>query len=152
MSSTRQEKCDLLKNILDLIDSAYDYDKALLRINQTQENVNFLRELIKSVDIIPQSLHDKQLLCFLDVCDDAQGAVKLAKNYYEIRKSGPELFNNRDLELPVIKQCIANQNYVCLPLTPKNECVIFHSLSNSVAKNYVFDEAVKTFVMLAGLN
>lgn len=150
MSYNKKEICDGLERTLDLIDNAFDYGKALKRTNQTQENVNFLRQLVKSVDIIPKSLHDKQLLCFLDVSDNAEGAVKLATNYYEIKKNGPELFANRNFELPEIKQCLANQTYISLPLTPNNECVIFHSLSNTVAKNYVFDEAVKTFVMLAG--
>lgn len=150
MTYTKKEVCAGLELTLDLIDNAFNYEKALKRTNQTQENVNFLRLLIQSVDIIPQSLHDKQLLCFLDVSDDAIGAVKLAKNYYEIRKNGPELFANRNLESPEIKQCLTNQYYVSLPLTPNNECVVFHSLSNSVAKNYCFNEAVKTFVMLAG--
>ena len=150
MSLTKKEKCDVLKIILDLIDNAFDYEKALQRINQTQENVNFLRQLIKSVEIIPQSLHDKQLLCFLFAADNAKGAVKLATNYYEIRNNGPELFGNRNFELSEIKQCLANQIYINLPLTPNNECVIYHGLSNSVAKNYVFDEALKTFIMLSG--
>lgn len=148
-SCSTKEKCDFLGIVLDLIENAFDYEKALQRINQTQENVNSLRQLITNVEFIPQSLHDKQLLCFLDATDDVEGAVKLAKNYYEMRKNGPELFGNRNLELPEIKQCLENQFYINLPLTPNNECLILHGLSNSNAKNYVFDEAVKTFVMLA---
>lgn len=45
----------------DILKSAYSYKEALERENLTQENVNLLREKLKSSKVVPQSLADKQV-------------------------------------------------------------------------------------------
>lgn len=46
-----------------------------------------------------------------------------------------------------IQAALDHQDYVALPVTPDNCNLIFHRLSSSEPKHYVFDEAVKTFIV-----
>lgn len=40
--------------------------------------------------------------------------------------------------------------YFYLPITPNGYSVIYHKLSNTKPSNYVFDEAIKTYLMTIG--
>lgn len=39
----------------------YDYEKALVRTNRTQDEVNSLRDKVKEFGVVPKSIHDKQV-------------------------------------------------------------------------------------------
>lgn len=67
--------------------------------------------------------------------------------YYKMKKSMPEFFLNRDLDNKEIQRALDYQDYVSLPVTPDNQNLIFHRLSSFEPKHYVFDEAVKTFII-----
>ena len=87
---------------------------------------------------------------FLDACGGIEGATKVIKIYYDIKRTSPELFSNRDPENPKIQQCLQNQDYFHLPCTPDGSLLIFHRLSSAKASNYHLDEAIKTFFMTIG--
>lgn len=90
-----------------------------------------------------------QLLLFLNAGkNDVNKSSKLLHNYYKIKKSTPKFFSNRDVDSKEIQDCLDNQNYVRLPVTPDNCYLIFHRLSNDDPKYYNFDAAAKTFIML----
>lgn len=90
-----------------------------------------------------------QLLLFLNAGKkDIEKSSKLIHNYYKIKKASPKFFANRDVDSNEIQKCLDNQTYVRLPLTPNNEHLIFHRLSNHDPNTYTFDSAVKTFIML----
>jgi hypothetical protein len=90
-----------------------------------------------------------QLLLFLNAGrKNIEKSSKLIHNYYRIKKSTPKFFANRDVESQEIQSCLDNQHYVRLPLTPNNEHLIFHRLSNFDHNSYNFDSAAKTFIML----
>ena len=91
-----------------------------------------------------------QLLLFLDSCGGIEGATKVIKIYYDIKRTSPELFLNRDPENPKIQQCLQHQDYFHLPCLPDGSLLIFHRLSSSKASHYVFEEAIKTFFMTIG--
>ena len=70
--------------------------------------------------------------------------------YYEIRKNYA-VFKNRDPCSEAIQQCLSNQYYLCLPVTPEGYSVVYFSLTNPLTVNYSFDDIVKTFAMNIGL-
>lgn len=90
------------------------------------------------------------MLLFLNACEGIDDAAKVIGKYYEIRKSCPNIFSNRDPLSAQVQQCLSNQYYFSLPTTPTGYSVIYHSLSNPKASNYMFEEACKTFFMLVG--
>lgn len=52
---------EMFARFREILKSAYNYKEALDRENLTQENVNLLREKLKSSKVVPQSLADKQV-------------------------------------------------------------------------------------------
>lgn len=78
--------------------------------------------------------------------DIEKTAQKLEK-YYELKQTAPEFFSNRDLSSDKIQFCLDKLYYVALPVTSDNCNLIFHKLKSSNPKDYVFDDAVKTFIM-----
>ena len=81
-----------------------------------------------------------QLLLFLDSCGGIEGATKVIKIYYDIKRTSPEMFFNRDPENPKIQQCLQHQDYFHLPCTPDGSLLIFHRLSSSKASHYFLIE------------
>lgn len=61
-----------------------------------------------------------------------------------------EFFNDRDPESPEIQKAFKNQNFAMFPMTPNENFVFYHGLHNVEPKNYDFDVAVKTFLMMGG--
>ncbi|CAO1404895.1 unnamed protein product [Diamesa serratosioi] len=128
------------------MDYSFNYEEALQRLNCDQSEVNLLRNGVNNSDKIPKTITDKQLLCFLNACDGVEDALKVLKTYYEIRKNYA-VFKNRDPSSEAIQQCLKNQCYLCLPVTPEGFSVVYISLTNPLTDNYNFDDAVKTFAM-----
>lgn len=90
-----------------------------------------------------------QLLVVLHACDgDVERATRMMARHYEIRKKAPQLFTKRDATLPEIQQSLENQQYLNLPKTPDNHLVLFHGLTNSVAKNFDYNPSTRCFLML----
>jgi RNAse (barnase) inhibitor barstar len=75
--------------------------------------------------------------------------VKKLEKFYALKQSCPEFFANRDVNSEAIQNCLKNLVYVALPVTPTNQNLILHKLISHDAKDYVFDDSVKTFVMKA---
>jgi len=130
-----------------IYDLEYDYSEALKRQGHKQSDVDTLRSVVREFPIVPRSITDKQLLLFLDSCGGVEGASKVLKTYYKIKKNSPEHFVNRDPQSPKIQQCLGHQDYFYLPSTPRGDLVVFHRLSSSKSSDYHFDEAIKTFFM-----
>lgn len=155
-------------------DLKFDYAEALKRHNLTQPQVDSLRESAKNYAIVPRSLTNKQVikfqplkicllselpsftfalqLClFLNACDgDVDRALQMAIKHYEIRKKAPQLFTKRDPKLPELVQCLENQYYLNMTPTPGGQLICLFSLANQTAKNYVYDESTKCFLMMIG--
>lgn len=72
----------------------------------------------------------------------------MMRKHYEIRKKAPQIFTRRDVALPEIRQCLDNQQFINLPLTPDNHLVCLHALKNSVAKNYNYNQSTTCFLMM----
>lgn len=79
---------------------------------------------------------------------DLDKSSRLIENYYKIKKSTPKFFANRDVDLKEFQDCLNNQDYVRLPVTPDNNYLIFHRLSNHDPNSFHFDSTAKTFIML----
>lgn len=93
-------------------DLGYDLAEALEREDLSREDLKALRQ--PPVEGVPATITDKQLACFLDACDkNIDETRKVLKIYYEARKNGPELFNNRDPHSAAIQQCLQNQYVTC---------------------------------------
>lgn len=71
----------------------------------------------------------------------------MLESYYKLKKATPEFFSNRDVESKEVQAALDHQDYVALPLTPDDYNLIFHRLSSFEPPHYVFDEAVKTFIL-----
>lgn len=78
--------------------------------------------------------------------DVEKSAVKL-ESFYKLKKTTPEFFANRDLESKEIQAALDHQDYVALPVTDDNCNLIFHRLSSYEPSHYVFDDAVKTYII-----
>ncbi|KAG5679565.1 hypothetical protein PVAND_009125 [Polypedilum vanderplanki] len=129
-------------------DMKFDLKEALKRQNIAKSDIDQLREKLKKFKHVPHKMmSDKKLLCFLNACNGIDDAASVVSTYYEIRQTYPSIFTNRDPLSKEVQQCLNNQYYVHLKRTPSNHSVIYHSLSNSKASNYIFDEAVKVFFM-----
>lgn len=79
--------------------------------------------------------------------NDIDKSAEKLENFYRLKRTTPEFFKNRDVKSEEIQSSLDHQDYVALPVTPDNYNLIFHRLSSPEAKHYVFDEAVKTFVI-----
>lgn len=82
--------------------------------------------------------------------DNVERSSKWIHVYYKLKRSTPEFFTKRDVLSEEIQSALKHQLYLTLPVTPDGCNVIFHGLVSSDPKKYVFDEAVKTFIMTAG--
>lgn len=69
--------------------------------------------------------------------------------YYKMKQATPEFFGNRDVESKGIQSSLDHLDYVPLPITPDNYNLIFHRLSSFEPRHYVFDDAIKTFIITA---
>lgn len=74
--------------------------------------------------------------------------MQMLTKHYEIRKKAAQLFTRRDTSRAEIKKCLDNQYYVNLPPTQSNHLVCFHGLTNSLSKNYDYDPATTSFLMM----
>lgn len=79
--------------------------------------------------------------------NDVDKSAKMIESFYKMKKATPEFFANRDVESKEIQAALDHQDYVALPLTPDDNYLIFHRLSSFEPIHYVFDEAVKTFII-----
>lgn len=149
--------------------SAFCFDEALERQKLTREGVELLRVKLKSSKIVPKFVIDNQVKCckhqnrftililhfvklllFLNSCDgDEDLAVKKLETYYDIKRSSPEFFANRDLESEGVQKCLDNLRFVALPVTSDNCNLILHQFKNPKPREYDYDDAIKTFIMKA---
>ncbi|XP_055611347.1 alpha-tocopherol transfer protein-like [Uranotaenia lowii] len=128
-------------------DFDFDLEEALKREGINKDELKALRT--PAVEGVPFEITDKLLACFYDACNKkVEDARKVLKIYYEVKKSAPELFNNRDPFDAKIRHCFQHQDYFPLPPTPAGYSVIYHRLSSPKASNYNFNDAVKTYFML----
>lgn len=89
-------------------------------------------------------------MVFLNACDgDIEMTAKKLNRYYEIKRTVPEFFTNRDVESEEIQKCLDNLHYVALPVTPDDCYLILHRLRTFQPKEYNFESAVKTYIMKA---
>lgn len=154
------------------IRDSYNYEEALERQNLKQKNVDLLREKTKRSKFVPRYIHDKQvrqiqklfrnqlsfnfvffmlkLLLFANACkDDIDKGSKWLHIYYKMKRNAPEFFANRDVLSDEIQNALRDQFFYTLPVY--NGCnVVCHSLRSYEPKKYVFDEAIKTFIITTG--
>lgn len=81
---------------------------------------------------------------------DVDKAVTMLTKHYEIRSKAPQLFSNRDVLRPDLKSCFENQDYAHLPPTADYHLVCLHGLKNPIAKNYHYNQATTSFLMMIG--
>ncbi|XP_063695585.1 alpha-tocopherol transfer protein-like [Culicoides brevitarsis] len=124
----------------------FDLNEALKREEVEQDVLDKLRK--SDIPSMPDSITDQLLLLFYCACEkDFEVTKQVIKNYYEHKPNALEHFSKRDPDSAKIKQCLQNQMYFYLPVTPNGYAVLYHKLSNSKAGNYMFDEAIKTYLM-----
>lgn len=80
---------------------------------------------------------------------DIDRSSKWIHLYFKLKRNSPEFFANRDVFSEGVQNSLKNQRNFILPVY--NGChVVLHSLKNPDPKAYVFDDAIKTFIMMAG--
>lgn len=71
------------------------------------------------------------------------------EKYFVMKREMPEFFSNRDLASDEIQHTLDSLNFVGLPITPSNCNLVLIKLRSHDPKDYVFDAAVKTYIMKA---
>lgn len=79
---------------------------------------------------------------------DVDKAVTMLTKHYDIRSKAPQIFSNRDVLRPDLKSCFENQDYAHLPPTADYHLVCLHGLKNPIAKNYHYNQATTSFLMM----
>ncbi|CAO1407078.1 unnamed protein product [Diamesa tonsa] len=140
---------DNVSNIMqEYANKAYNYEEAFKILNRTQDEVDELRNIVKDFSVVPKSITDQHLLCFLFEGYSLNKSAERVKLYYELKVNNPHLFKDRDPESPEIQQCLKSQHYFYTPVTPDGHSVIHLSLIDFRASSFCFDAIVKTFVMI----
>ena len=139
----------IVKKFQKWIGEAFDSETVFKEHSITQDDIDNLRELLASSEYVPKAMIDKFFIMGLVTCENnVDKSVNLFHNYCKLMKETPEWFTNRDVESLEVQQAFDNQYYLSLPPIPgKNYHLIYHALSNFEPKNYIFDEAEKTFLM-----
>lgn len=80
---------------------------------------------------------------------DIERTSKWIHVFYKMKRNSPEFFSNRDVLSEGIQDSLKNQINLWLPVY--DGCnILLHKIKNLEPKNYVFDEAIKTFIMMGG--
>lgn len=80
---------------------------------------------------------------------DIERSSKWIHVYYKMKRNSPEFFANRDVASDGVQDSLKNQINLILPV--HDACnILLHKIKSSEPKAYVFDEAIKTFIMMAG--
>lgn len=82
------------------------------------------------------------------VPDEVEKSAKVLETFYKMKQTVPEFFANRDLQGKAIQDCFDHQYFIALPVTPDNCIPVFGRLSSFELKHYVFDDTVKTFILM----
>lgn len=85
-----------------VVDLEYDYNAAVASMDIfSQEDFDALKQWTQKLDkskYVPKDLTDKQLLLFYNACyGDLERTKVCIEKYYQLRKSAPEMFDNRVL-------------------------------------------------------
>lgn len=135
------------------IADAFNYESAMDARKVTQDEVDNFREILLSCESVPKAMPDKTLLLALIVRqNDIDRSLNLFKNYCLLAREAPEFFGNRVVDSTEVQACFENQIYASLPPTPDNCNLLFHKLSNYDPNKYIYDEALKIFLMTVGVH
>lgn len=131
--------------------NSFNYELALEESKITQCDVNNFKEILKSHAQVPKALMDRGLLLFLTATDnDVEKSVSMITKYCKMISEIPEWWSNRDVQSKEVQSSLDNQVYVSLPATPENYNLILHKAISFEPKDYVFDDAEKTFLITIG--
>lgn len=153
-----------------VFENAYSLKEARKRQGITKDQVERFREQIIAIENIPKVLIDSQVLrskflhakccqcdkspfaqqiyLFINSCNgDVDKAVAKLVKFYEIKHQTPEFFAKRDVKSKEVQHTLDKCVYVSLPVTPDNCNLILHKIKSPNPKEYIFDEAVKVFIM-----
>lgn len=150
------------------VENAFDYKEALTRQGITQDDVDLLRQKAKRSKLVPRFINDKQvnqspnqvfpkllnfyfkLVLFSNAGKgDIERSSKWLHVYYKMKLNSPEFFAKRDVYSEGVQNALKNQINLMLPVY--DGCnVLLHKIKNCEPKAYVFDDAIKTFIMMAG--
>lgn len=78
---------------------------------------------------------------------DIEKAAERLSKYYELKKTTPEFFKNRDIQSDEIQKNLKVALAISLPMTPDNCNLILNKFINCDPKVYMFDDAMKYYVM-----
>jgi hypothetical protein len=119
--------------------------------NVTRHDVDQLKKLAESDELIPTGTLPKVFLLSLIACDnDKDKSLRALHNYYKMKREMPEFFANRDVESREFQETLAYQRFAVLPPTPENFIAIMVKLSNFEPCNFNFDEGFKAFLTIIG--
>lgn len=129
----------------------YDYKSEMKERGMTMDDLEELREMSLSSDLIPRGFIDFGFFLFFVRCDkDFDKTVTLLHEYFKFANDWPELFSNRNFNAVDVKASLENQFYLVLPPSHNNCNVIFHHMSNYNPAVYLYDDVFKTLLMTIG--
>lgn len=75
----------------------------------TEENLSLIRNYVENLNHkpVPKLIKDEALVLFLISCEnDVELAKKTIISFYECKKNGPEIFDDRDMQNSGIQQAL----------------------------------------------
>jgi hypothetical protein len=139
----------MYKQVIESPVEMYDYQKTLEESGYHKKDIDAVRRELDIYPEIPKFILNEQILAFY-ICQHGKidETVKKFRSYYKSKREAPEFFSDRDPESKEITHCLNHQYYVSLPVTPDNCNLIFFCLKDNDPKNYNYDSALKTYIML----
>ncbi|XP_075232032.1 alpha-tocopherol transfer protein-like [Lycorma delicatula] len=114
-----------------------------------KEDIEILRQWVKSQSHLPSDITEKQLILFYHSCYYDFEATKSCINvYYKLRASTPEFFSCRRVDTPESKHSLKVLDFGCLPeKDPNGNQIIFHRLHEYESGKYVLDDGIRLLIM-----
>ncbi|XP_050671259.1 alpha-tocopherol transfer protein-like isoform X2 [Leptidea sinapis] len=135
------------------VDLDFDYEVAIKNMDIfSQEHIDNLHDWTQKLDkskYVPKDLSNKQLLLFYNACEGDIERTKICiERYYNLRRSTPEMFDNRILTTEENKAALEALEYSILP---EKSCegydMIYHRLYNTEPSKYCFEAGCRILFM-----
>uniref|UniRef100_A0A1B6JMR4 CRAL-TRIO domain-containing protein n=1 Tax=Homalodisca liturata TaxID=320908 RepID=A0A1B6JMR4_9HEMI len=119
-------------------------------VKQVEQDVETLRDWLKSQPHLPQSASDTMLKAYMIGCKNRMEQVKQRlDNYYTVRKVMPDIFEERDPLTHLMKECNEEIHWYTLPkLTPEGYRVTMGRIVTGDLTKYNLIQFTKRLLMM----
>ncbi|XP_044739621.1 alpha-tocopherol transfer protein-like [Chrysoperla carnea] len=136
-----------------LLNLGYDPEPLIKRGEPSKELITEIRKWIEDQKDIPKNLTNAQLVLFISACEfNVEPTKKCLREYFNAKKHGPELFDNREVTRADIASQLKALEFAVLPVdTVDGYRIIVHRLKDTSPSSYTMDVAMKCLFMTIDL-